>query len=386
LKFSIFGLWVYSLLNEYRVLILIAHIKLSFIFAFLYVVLNYKKTLNILKKERYTLYLYLLIVISIVLNDLIVDANMKNTIKSVLLHFFSFYLFIFFVSIFSKNESYFPRFLIIFSLSLLFFKNQEYLLDLSRVFDAPYFKSRLSSLILYSTIGVSYFLIEKNKERYAVLLMIISFFILQHYGSRSTSSILFVTLLCFVFLTRYRLKSIYLYSLPLVIYLIYYYLLNNNPEIIAEIIIARIDLFSSIYVLVDNFPLGIGSGGIVDNSASIEAISSIYNFSSIDVHSASNSEYSTSHSLVFGAMFKNGLFASIPLYYLLFKILHLNIKTINYSYKEKKTRGRVLLSTYIVIFMVYSMIFSGYGQFLTIFPIMYAATISIFRNGKTIYL
>ncbi len=102
--------------------VFIAHIKLSFYFSFLYIFFNFKRTLEIINRESRTFLAYLLIIVAILINDLAADANITDTIKAVLLHFFSFYIFIFFLSVFSKHENNFPRFLIIFSIALLFYQ------------------------------------------------------------------------------------------------------------------------------------------------------------------------------------------------------------------------------------------------------------------------
>ncbi len=246
------------------------------------------------------------------------------------------------------------------------------------MFETPYFKSRLSSLVLYFTIGCCFFIIIKNKKRYAILMLLSTFFLLYYFGSRSTSSILLVTLLLFISMEKVRLNLTSFYFSALVIALTSFIIFNHYyPEIITEVVMARIDTFSAIFHIVEKFPLGIGSGGIVDNSKPIEVLSSYYNFHTGDVHSASNDEYSTAHSLVFGSLLKNGLFASIPLYYLLFNIFNLNLKLI--LCKREASANR-FLSIYMVSFMSYSILFSGYGQFLTQFPVLYAATIAMYRK------
>ena len=135
-------------------------INSSYIFAFIYLSFYLKEVLTISRRESKTLILYIFIILGIVVNDIYVGADSSYMIKSILLHIFSLALFIFFLSLFLKDEFNFPKFLIIFSIALVFYKNQEYLLNFSRVLDSAYFNSRLASLTLYFSIGIlfeSYF-------------------------------------------------------------------------------------------------------------------------------------------------------------------------------------------------------------------------------------
>ena len=156
------------------------------------------------------------------------------------------------------------------------------------------------------------------------------------------------------------------------------------PEVINTIIVARIDTFSSLMYFFNTFPFGIGSGGVVDLFPYRETLSSFFGFPlEIVMLSASSVEYSTAHSFIVGALFKHGVLTLLPISYFLINIFNLNIKMISFKGVSNEQR---LISIFIISFMSYSILFSGYGQFLIEFPTLYAVTLSMFRRSKVVKL
>jgi len=164
------------------------------------------------------------------------------------------------------------------------------------------------------------------------------------------------------------------------IFVIFY----SNPEIINIIIVARVDTFSSLMHFFNTFPFGIGSGGVVNLFPYRETLSSFFGFPlKLVALSASNMEYSTAHSFIVGALFKHGLLTALPLLYFLFNIIKLNIKMVSLNAVGNEQK---LLSIFIICSISYSIFFSGYGQFLIQFPMLYALTISMDRRSRVIKL
>ena len=133
------------------------------------------------------------------------------------------------------------------------------------------------------------------------------------------------------------------------------------PEVINTIIVARIDTFSSLMHFFNTFPMGIGSGGVVNLFPYKETLSSFFGFPlEIVMLSASSVEYSTAHSFIVGALFKHGVLTLLPISYFLINIFNLNIKMISFKGVSNEQR---LISIFIISFMSYSILFSGYRSF-----------------------
>ena len=161
-------------------------------------------------------------------------------------------------------------------------------------------------------------------------------------------------------------------------------LFHFAPEIINIIIVARIDTFSSLMHFFNTFPWGIGSGGVVDLFPYRETLSSFFGFPlKLVVLAASSMEYSTAHSFIVGALFKHGVLTLLPISYFLINIFNLNIKMILFKGVSNEQR---LISIFIISYMSYSMLFSGYQVFLFEFPMFYAVTLSMFRRSKVVKL
>ena len=98
---------------------------------------------------------------------------------------------------------------------------------------------------------------------------------------------------------------------------------------------------------------------------------------------ASSREYSTAHSFIVGALFKHGVLTLLPISYFIINIFNLNIKMISFKGVSKEQR---LISIFIISYMSYSILFSGYQSFLIQFPLFYAVTLSMFRRSKVVKL
>ena len=134
----------------------------------------------------------------------------------------------------------------------------------------------------------------------------------------------------------------------------------------------------------NTFPFGIGSGGVVNLFPYRETLSSFFGFPlELAMLSASSMEYSTAHSIIVGALFKHGVLTLLPISYFLINIFNLNIKMILFKGVSNEQR---LISIFIISYMSYSILFSGYGQFLIEFPTVYAVTLSMFRRSKVVKL
>ena len=55
------------------------------------------------------------------------------------------------------------------------------------------------------------------------------------------------------------------------------------------------------------------------------------------------------------------------------------------SFKGMSNEQR-LISIFIISYMSYSILFSGYQNFLIVFPMFYAVTLSMFRRSKVVKL
>ena len=319
------------------------------------------------------------------INDLYVEADTTDIFKSVFFHIASVINFIFFFSLFSKDELNFPKYLIISGCTLFLYKQEMFFFDVSRLLDGAYFSSRFASLTVYFSIGWSFFLMHKSKNFLALLVLLFSCLLLYNMESRSWCYMLLMTLIM-SFVTSYTKINFRSFLVFIVLFLTFsiFGLFHFAPEVINTIIVARIDTFSSLMHFFNTFPWGIGSGGVVNLFPYRETLSSFFGFPlKLVVFAASSMEYSTAHSFIVGALFKHGVLTLLPLSYFLINIFNLNIKMISFKGVSNEQR---LISIFIISYTSYSILFSGYQNFLIQFPMFYAVTLSMFRRSKVVKL
>ena len=157
MRLPIVFLFLFAIAGEYWLDVGIASTRSSVFVAAIFILFRLKETLVILRTESKTFIIYICIIIGILINDLYIEADTTDIFKSVFFHIASVINFIFFFSVFSKNDLNFPKYLIIMTCTLIFHKNQEYFFTWSRVLEEPYFQSRMSAIILYFSIGWSFF-------------------------------------------------------------------------------------------------------------------------------------------------------------------------------------------------------------------------------------
>jgi hypothetical protein len=384
MRLSIVILFLFAITNEYWLDVGIASMRASNIIAVVYILSRLKKTLFILRTESKIFIVYMCIIIGIVINDLYTGADTTDIFKSIIFHIVSIINFIFFFSLFSKDELNFPKLFVIWGCSLIIYKNGGFFFDVSRLLDAAYFSSRFAAMTVYFAIGWSFFLMHKSKNFRALLILLFSFLLLYSMDTRSYGSILLVTFIMSVITIYTKINfrfflTFLVLSIIFSIFVIFYFKL----EIINIIILARLDTFSSFLYYLDTFPFGIGSGGVVDLLPYTAKISIFLGIPMEYMLTVSDSLYSSSHSFIVGALFKHGLLTALPLSYFLFNIIKLNIKMVSL-----KTFGneQKLLSIFIITSITYSIFFSGYGQFLIQFPMLYALTISMNRRNEDVKL
>lgn len=377
MRISIIVLFLFSITTEYYLDVGIAYVKLSMLVSVTFVLFRLKETLVILRGESKTFITYIYIIIAILINDLYVDADTSDILKSIFFHIASMINFIFFFSLFSKNENNFPKFMIIYGFALLIYKNGEFFITVSRLLDGVYFSARLAASTVYFAIGWSFFLMFKSKTFRALLVLLFSTWVLYITNTRSYSAILLITTIMF-FVTAYIKINfrILLISILLLVPFTIFYLFYFMPEAISPIVMARIDAFSSLMYFFNTFPFGIGSGGVANLFPYKETLSDLFGFPLIYFV---NQEYSTAHSFIVGALFKHGFLTLLPISYFLINIINLNIKMI--SFKSVSNEHR-LISIFIINFIFYSMLFSGYQIFLFQFPMYYALTLSMYKGSK----
>ena len=380
IKYSLIYLLIYALLSEYWLDISVANIRISLLFSTFIVIIFSQKSIFLFKQTNIIFFVYLLIIFSLLINDMYVGAKPIFIFKSLFFHLMSFATLMFFLLFFYKNEENFPKFLILFGLALLLYKNNEYLLNFSRVSEPAYFNSRLASLIIYITIGLAFFIVKKLNLISALILLVISFLLLYYMEARSSAAMLLAIIMLWIYTFLFK-PSFVVFFITIFIFLFISlpYIFIFYPEIVNTIIIARIDTFSAILYSLENFPLGIGSGGIVDLKPFVNILSEFFDFSLNRVEAASGVEYSTAHSFLVGSLFKHGALSFFFLLCLSCNIFWLNIILLT---NKSRSNDKKLLSAYIVGTFSYTILFSGYGQFLFQIPLFYAASISMFNNFK----
>ena len=176
MRLSIVILFLYAITSEYWVDVGIASMRSSILVAVIFVLFRLKETLVILRTESKTFIIYIYIMIAILINDLYIEADTTDIFKSVFFHIASVISFIFFFSLFSKDELNFPKYLIIYGCTLIIYKNGLFFFDVTRtlLFDGAYFSSRFAALTVYFSIGWSFFLMHKSKNFLALLVLLFS--------------------------------------------------------------------------------------------------------------------------------------------------------------------------------------------------------------------
>ena len=226
---------------------------------------------------------------------------------------------------------------------------------------------------------------HKSRTLLALLVLLFSCLILYNTGTRSMSYMMIMTLIM-SFVTSYTKIKFppFLVIIVLFIFLIIFGSFLFKPEIINTIIVGRIDTFASLMHFFNTFPFGIGSGGVANLLPYKKTLSSFFGFPlELVALAASSMEYTTAHSFIVGALFKHGVLTLLPLSYFLINIFNLNIKMISFKGVSNEQR---LISIFIISYMSYSILFSGYQSFLIQFPLFYAVTLSMFRRSKVVKL
>ena len=169
-----FILFLFAITSEYWLDVGIASMRACVFVAVIFVLFRLKETLVILRTESNTFIIYIYIMIGILINDLYIEADTTDIFKSVFFHIASVINFIFFFSLFSKDEHNFPKYLIIYGCALFIYKNNEFFFDVSRLLDGAYFSSRVASPTVNLAIGWSFFLMHKSKIFLALLVLLFS--------------------------------------------------------------------------------------------------------------------------------------------------------------------------------------------------------------------
>ena len=377
MRLSIVVLFLFAITSEYWLNVGIASMRSSILVAVIFVLFRLKETLVILRTESKTFIIYIYIMIAILINDLYIEADTTDIFKSVFFHIASVINFIFFFSLFSKDELNFPKYLIISGCTLFLYKQEMFFFDVSRLLDGAYLSQRVASLTVYFSIGWSFFLMHKSKFFLAHLVLLFSCLILYNTGTRSMSYMVIMTLIM-SFVTSYTKIKFPSFLVFILLFLTFsiFGLFYFAPEVINIIIVARIGTFSSLMHFFNTFPMGIGSGGVVNLFPYKETLSNYFGFPLIfDL----NLNYTTAHSFIVGALFKHGVLTLLPLSYFLINMINLNIKMISFKNVSNEQK---LISIFIINFTIYSMFFSGYQTFLIQFPMYYALTLSMFNRSN----
>ena len=149
MRLSIVILFLFAITGEHWLNVGIASMRSSILVAVIFVLFRLKETLVILRTESKTFIIYIYIIIGILINDLYVEADTTYIFKSVFFHISSLIIFIFFFSLFSKDELNFPKFCIIYGCTLIIYKNELF------------FSNPTSKMIRFSINGR-----EKQMEKY----------------------------------------------------------------------------------------------------------------------------------------------------------------------------------------------------------------------------
>ena len=381
MRLSLVILFLFAITGEYWLNVGIASMRLSVVVAVIFVLSRIKETLVILRTESKTFIIYIYIMIAILINDLYIEADTTHIFKSVFFHIASVINFIFFFSLFSKDELNFPKYLIIWGCTLFLYHRGMFFFDVSRLLDGPYFSYRFAGLTTYFSIGWSFFLMHKSKNFLALLVLLFSCLILYISGTRSFCYMMLMTLIMstITIYTKINFRSFLVFILLFLTFSIFG-LFYFAPEVINTIIVARIDTFSSLMHFFSTFPMGIGSGGVVNLFPYKETLSNFFGF---PLEFAIRVDYTTAHSFIVGALFKHGVLTLLPISYFLINIFNLNIKMISFKGMSNEQR---LISIFIISYTSYSILFSGYQNFLIQFPMFYAVTLSMFRRNKVVKL
>ena len=141
MRLSIVILFLFATTNQYWLDVGIASMRSSALVAAIFVLFRLKETLVILRTESKTFIIYIYIMIGVLINDLYIEADTTDIFISVFFHIASVINFIFFFSLFSKDELNFPKFLIISGCALIIYKSGAFFFDVSRHLAGAYFSS-----------------------------------------------------------------------------------------------------------------------------------------------------------------------------------------------------------------------------------------------------
>ncbi|MBD1152599.1 hypothetical protein IDH08_04415 [Pelagibacterales bacterium SAG-MED22] len=375
---------VYTALTEHMISIASFNIRISHLFAAIFVFYNLNK--YILKNFQFNskiILSYFLIIFFVILNDIIIGVKLLNIFNSIFFYLMSLILYFFFFNIFLKNENNLAKFFIFSFLSLLIYKEGFFLFfydQESLAGKAAIFGSRYASPFFYLTLGISYYFILKKKNSYFLLSNLLFLSLVFYYWSFSHIFIITTTLILFYVLLIFNIRISYISFLFIIfvsIFLIDIFLLRTFfNELLVFLFTKRADTFTFIPNILDNFPIGSGSKSIINNYyENFLEVKKYLNSKGDDTYAlVSNENYTTTHSMVMHMLLKHGFFATMPFLYLFYNMASTIFKILSH---KKINRGSKYLSTFIFAFFTYALMFNGIGSFLIEFPIYNGFVMSI---------
>lgn len=387
IKYLSIVLIIYSLFTEHMISILTFNIRISHLLAIFFVLINFNN--YILKNFRFNFKIiaaYILIIQAILFNDIIVGTKLLYTFNSFFFFLVSLFLYLFFFTIFLKDENNLGKFFIFTFLSLMIYKNGQFLFFGEESFakvEAIY-GSRFAGPFLFFTLGFSYYFLLKKMIISFILLNIIYFLISLYFLSYSHLFLILTTLFLYLSIITLNIRTSYfnflffiflfIFSLDIIFFKTYF------NDLLVFLFLKRADAFVFIPNIIENFPLGIGSRGLIydylDSAIVLTNYLGLETFNPIKIL-VSSENYTTTHSMVMHMLLKNGFISVIPFLFLFFYMASTIYKIVSY---EEINNGVKFLSIYIFVFFFYALLFNGIGSFLTECPLYFAFIMSIKRN------
>lgn len=377
-------------------------ISLSEIFLIFFVLFNINKLQLFYRNKDFKIItnLYLLLLISQVISEIVVGNDTLNSVKMFALTIMSYFHFFFLFSYFIRNRKLILFALAGFVIRSLVFKSDFEADSIDSILSgeaAAFVKFYLSQIIVYSLLIFSVF--YKNKKNMSFIVMFFGF-LLVVLGARSAGAIFMLSgVLYFLILTRKKINfRQVLTNITLVLifgYSLYFVYVNQvlsgtitsgnayqitrleNPYNPFNLFVyGRTEVFVGIEAFLDKFWFGHGAWA---RDTTLKYYSMMFDLRD-DVYKEYSKDYFLipSHSVIIGAGVSNGVFSLFFMSLILFQFIRRGFNSLT------NKNIYLLILIYISIELIWHSLFSPLAHFRITFPLIFAFILSSYLvNNRT---
>lgn len=368
---------------------LIGSISLSEIYLIMKSPSMFNGNLKSFKSYNQIINLFFYLFIVQVISEIITSYSFSNSLKGFALTIMSLLLVIFYFRLLSSNIKYFFWLYVGHIISLILLKD-KYNLYYGDINDAGFIKFYVVHVVNAILILLNFSKTQIIKNNLYILYILIGVLLII-YGSRSAASIIILTGIFFNVKIKRKQTLFYVFLFSLLVYIFYclyvFYIIkynissgNNsqilelsNPYNIFELLLkGRFENYIASIAIMDKPLFGYGAWAndmLVNDGAYNKLMSQLMN----NMYYPSDYKLIPCHSMILGQAVNNGIFASLLLCIICFKIIFLGIKVL------EKTNKYKLIVIMFLLEILWDLLFSPLPHFRLLFPLKFAFILCLYN-------